>query len=177
MEELRIEPCVNAGAADTDRKVTLEDHATRVGILAYLRELKVKVILNEAPEVDLCLVLLAECCNLLLVIFCISFPLREVRSAVKVTEDAECSVWEKPVSIVLDKCLISFCCRELLECLVECLVQELELGVVHALVVDLLKSVELGLESLVCLILLHSHCRKVQELRVEREGRVRVIRI
>ena len=109
MEKLRIEPRVNAGAADADRKVTLEDHATRVSILAYLRELKVKVILNKAPEVDFSLVLLTESCNLLLVVFCIAFPLREVRSAVKVTEDAECSVWNKPVSVSVHEKLVVLC--------------------------------------------------------------------
>ena len=53
--------------------------------------------------------------------------------------------------------------------------QILELSIVHALIVDLLEGVELCLEGLVGRILLHAHCRKVQELRVKCECRVRVV--
>ena len=133
------------------------------------------MVLYEAPEVDLRLVLLAECCNLLLVIFCITLPLREVRCSVKVTEHAECCVWKKPVCVLVNKSLITFCCRKLLECLVECHMQVLELGVVHALIVDLLEGVELCLEGLVCLVHLHACSRKIDELRVKSECRVRVV--
>ena len=75
MEEFRIEPCIHAGTADTDRKVTLEHDTLRVSICAHLRELNIKVILNKAPEVDFLLVLLAECRNLLLIVLGISLPL------------------------------------------------------------------------------------------------------
>ena len=96
MEEFRVEPCVNAGTADSDRKVTLEDDTLRVGICTYLGKLEVEVVLDEAPEVDICAVFLAECSNLLLAVLCISLPLAEVRGSVLVAEDAERSIWKKP---------------------------------------------------------------------------------
>jgi hypothetical protein len=36
MEKFRIEPCIHTGTADTDRKVTLEEYALRMRILANL---------------------------------------------------------------------------------------------------------------------------------------------
>ena len=75
MEEFRVEPCINAGTADSDRKVTLEDDTLRVSILAHLSHLKIEVILYEAPEINVCLVLLAVYCNLLCIILCIAMPL------------------------------------------------------------------------------------------------------
>ena len=96
MEEFRVEPCVNAGTADSDRKVTLEDDTFRVGVCTYLRKLEVEVVLDEAPEIDVCAVSLAECSNFLLAVLCISLPLAEVRSSVLVAENAECRIWKKP---------------------------------------------------------------------------------
>ena len=77
--------------------------------------------------------------------------------------------------VLLYKCLIALCCRKLLECLVESHVQEFELCVVHALIVDLLESVELCLEGLVCFVPLPAGSRKIDELRVKSECRVRVV--
>ena len=75
MEELRIKPCINACAADTDRKVALEDNTLRMSICTYFRELSIKMILHEAPEIDFLSMLLAERSDLLLAVLCISLPL------------------------------------------------------------------------------------------------------
>ena len=121
MEEFRIKPCIHTGAADSDRKVTLEDDTLRMCISADFRKLKVEVILHEAPEIDLGPVLLTEGGNLLSAVFGISLPLREVRSAVQVTENAECGVWKEPVAVLVDEFLIFLLCGKLLDSPVECL--------------------------------------------------------
>ena len=74
MEKLRIEPCVHAGTADADRKVSLEDHALFMSVAAYLRELKIKMILDETPEIYILLVLVTERFHLLCVILGIALP-------------------------------------------------------------------------------------------------------
>ena len=96
MEELRIEPCIDAGAADSDRKVSLEDNALGVCICTYFRQLLVKMVLYEAPEIDICLILDTESLDFLFAVFCKTFPFREVRSAIGVTEHTESRIWKKP---------------------------------------------------------------------------------
>ena len=79
------------------------------------------------------------------------------------------------MSVLLNESLVSLCSGEFLECLVECLVEEFELCIVDSLVINVLKSVELSLESLEFLVYLHACRREVKELRMESECRVRVV--
>ena len=133
------------------------------------------MVLYKAPEVDIRAVLFAECRNLLLIVLRKAFPLGEVRSTVLVAEHTECGIWKKPAAVGLHELLILLCSGKLLESLCVSLAEKLTLDVVHTFVIYLLKSVELCLKSLVLLIHLNSDCREMEELRMECEGRVRVV--
>ena len=115
MEKLRVEPCIDAGAADTDRKVSLEDDSLRMGICADFRKLLVEVVLDKAPEIYVGLVGLAECRNLLPAVLGIAFPLGDISRTVLVTEDSECSIWQKPTFVFLYEFLIRGLGRKSLE--------------------------------------------------------------
>ena len=77
--------------------------------------------------------------------------------------------------VLLHESLIAGCRRKLLESLVESLVKELKLGIVHSLVVYLVQSIQLSLKSLVGLVHLHACRRQMDELRMKSESRVRII--
>ena len=70
------------------------------------------MILDETPEIYVGLVGLAECRNLLPAVLGITFPLGEIRRTVLVTEDAECSIWQKPAFVFLYEFLIRGLGRE-----------------------------------------------------------------
>jgi hypothetical protein len=53
MEKLRIEPCIDACTTDTDRQVSLKDNPTGMRIVAYFRKLKVEMILDKTPEINI----------------------------------------------------------------------------------------------------------------------------
>ena len=46
---------------------------------------------------------------------------------------------------------------------------------INPLIINLIQSIELSLKSLVLFVHLHAYCRKVEELRMESECRVRVV--
>lgn len=52
MEQVRVEPCVDARAADADGQVALEDDAVVVGVGADLGQLRMQVVLDIAVECD-----------------------------------------------------------------------------------------------------------------------------
>ena len=148
-----------------------------MSVSAHFGELGIKMILHEAPEIYGSVVLSAERCNLLCIIFLMRLPLVEIWSSVHVTEHAECSIWKKPMAISLHECLITSCSGEFCKSLVKGLPQHLQLGIVHSFIIDLRKSVKLSLELLVSLGHRHARCRKIDELRVKRERRVGIVRI
>jgi hypothetical protein len=142
MKEFGMKPRIHTCAAYADRKIPLEDHSLGMSIFTHFRKLSVKVVLNETPEIDLCLIFSTEVRYLLPIIFGISFPLREIRSIVPVSEDAECCIWKKPRSILLHKHLIILGSGKVLESLVESLLEKGCLSMVHFLVVDLIQGVK-----------------------------------
>ena len=106
MEQLRMHPGVNTCAAYADRKVTFEYHAIFVGISAHLRQLGIKMILNETPEVHLLLVIGAEGLDHRSVIFGICLPLSEIRRTVHITKHAESRIREEPAAVLRNEFLI-----------------------------------------------------------------------
>ena len=135
------------------------------------------MILYKAPEIYGCLIFLAEGSNLLCIIFLMSLPLSEVRSAVHVTEHAECSVRKEPMTVSLHECLVCLSLRKFRKLLVECLSKKFKLGIVHSLVIDLRQSVEFCLKFLVGLCHRDSGSRKIDELWMKSEGRISIVRI
>ena len=66
VEEFRMNPRINAGAADSNRKVALEDYAVAAGIGADLRQLCIKMILDKEPEIHIVRMLRDEFVNFFL---------------------------------------------------------------------------------------------------------------
>ena len=121
--------------------------------------------------------LLAECSYLLLIILGISLPLSEIRCTVEITKHAECGIWKKPVAVLLNECLVVLLCGKFLECLVKSLAKEKELRSVHLFVIDLVKGIQFSLKGLVLIVNLDTYSRQMQELRMEGECRIRIVRI
>ena len=101
------------------------------------------MVLDKTPEIHIFLVFSTEGRHFLLVVFGITFPLREVRSVVPVSEDTKGRIGKKPRSILLHKGLVILRSGKFIEIHVESLLEKGNLSMIDFLVINLVQRVKL----------------------------------
>ena len=184
IEVLRLYPGLYAVAADADGDVALQDDALLAGIGMGGTHLLVEVELYEVPEGHLFIYFSSRLRHGLALLLCeglVIGPLRERGGAVHIAVVTEGGVRHEPVLVLLEEGLKGLGLHHLTALLGEELAQIGELGIVHALVVDLWQGVELFLQGFVVglalLVLQRRQLSEVGVLRMQRVDADRVVRI
>ena len=178
VEEMRIDPRIDASAADTDGDVALEGDAVGMGIVNCLLQLDVQMILDEVVECDVGVTI--EAVDELGAVGDV-FPTVKVGCAEHVAEVAERRIGTQPVIVFIKECLE---CRRS-KCLGTLLgideAQIVPLGLCDALVVNLRQSVQLLLQGVELLHLLlvaqFAHGIEIDVGRMQGKGGVGIVRV
>ena len=181
VEQLGIEPSVNARRADADWNVAFQHHMMLVGIVAHFAQLFIEVILNKIYIVDFVAIGFDKSVNLFFLIFSIFAPAVKVGCFELVAQHAIGSIGFKPRQIVLHKSAISDCRRKLLthlgiQCFYVCL-----LKFVHLLIVYHCQSIKVGSFFAspfgFCFIFQFAYCIGTDIHRMQGESGIGIIRI
>ena len=170
-----IGPRIHAGAADADWQVSFQGHAVGMGIGHRVFELDVEVELDEAVEVDFFLMGSGIVGHFLGAVFGHLAPLAEVRRAGLIPQAAEDRIRQQPAFVGLIEGLVFLRFKHLR--LGEGFAEQAEFLAVNPLIINLRKGIQLVPQGLVGLVLADAGIRQVDELRVQGEGRVSIVRI
>ena len=99
IEILRLHPCLNACTAHTDRQIAFQHNPVLTGIIGNSFKLGMQDVLQKIKERDFRIGLVCfrtKLADTTLIIYGIFFPLREVGSAILVTQIAVCSIGHQP---------------------------------------------------------------------------------
>ena len=175
VEQVRVEPCVDARAADADGQVALEDDAVVAGVGADLGQLRMQVVLDIAVECDVAAVAAAVGVDGFAVIAGEAAPAGEVGRARFVAQRAEGGIGDEPVSIGGDEVLVVAACRSAGSVAFERPAEQPQFVPVDPFVVYFGECVQFVAQGAVLVVLHDARGRQPDELRVQGEGRIGVV--
>ena len=175
VEQVRVEPCVDARAADADGQVALEDDAVVAGVGADLGQLRMQVVLDIAVECDVAAVAAAVGVDGFAVIAGETAPAGEVGRARFVAQRAEGGIGDEPVSVGGDEGLVVAACRGAGAVAFERPAEQPQFVPVDTLVIYFGKGVQLAAQGAVLVVLHDARGGQPDELRVQGEGRIGVV--
>ena len=175
VEQVRVEPCVDARAADADGQVALEDDAVVAGVGADLGQLRMQVVLDIAVECDVAAVAAAIGVDGFAVIAGETAPAGEVGRARFVAQRAEGGIGDEPVSVGGDEVLVVAACCSAGSVAFERPAEQPQFVPVDPFVVYFGEGVQFVAQGAVLVVLHDARGRQPDELRVQGEGRIGVV--
>ena len=146
-----------------------------MSVFHSILELTVKTELLPAVEIHLLAIDLTESLNTAPGIHTQFSPLTEFGSTVNIPQHTEGRIRDEPMFISREERFIFLTLKHFRTNFLKSFHQQPGLLVVHSLVIDLRKRIELLLECLVCFINLDASFRQGDELRMEGESGIRVV--